>query len=704
MIIGLIVLGGGALGLTAYLGQNKENELVLASPSSFLPDSSRNLLDKAKQFVTDIVDSVIGEERQKQQVTVSTGGKKWIAEFNQLLNRDLVLSLAITGITVVGVTLYPVLSIVGAVGVLYIALPVFQRTSQDLQKGQITTYLIDTILVVGMLVTGHVLLASFAAVAGNVVLQLLAKTENNMRQHLIDVFDQQPRSVWVLQPDTVEIEVPFEQIQAGDIVVVNAGETIPVDGLITTGLATIDQRMLTGEANPVEKEPGDKVFAATVVLAGRIGITVEQAGTATVAAQISKILNNTQDYKDTLQARGQEIANDFAAPTLILGSVTWPILGSTQAVTILWSGLGYSMRFLGVLSVLNFLQILSKHGVLIKDGRVLESLPKVDTIVFDKTGTLTLEQLQVGQLFLFNDYQEEELLIYAATAEYRQTHPVAKAILATAQARHLVLPAIEEAAYNVGYGIKVKVGDQVIRVGSARFLIKEGISLPTQTDTLQTEADRQGYLLVYVAIGEQLGGVIELQPSIRPEAKRVIQELRSRHIDLYIVSGDHIQPTRHLAKELEITSHFAEMLPENKADLVSQLQEQGKFVCFVGDGINDSIAMKKANVSISLRGASTAALDTAQIILMDGSLNQLAPLFGVAHDLEKNLQTNVLFSFIPGAICIGGVLFLNFGLVAGMAIYYAGLAGGLTNTMLPLLKYQKDSHQTNQWITEEKEV
>jgi Cu2+-exporting ATPase len=655
-----------------------------------LTEILNNVFTKTKHLVSDAVSAVTGQERQQQQLVISPGQTDPFKEYDQQMDHYLLTSAATLGSSVIGLTVFPPFKLVGGMGVLYLGLPIFKRSYEDLQnRGRLTTYMGDAILTIGMLATGHLLLAAGAAMVGGLALKLLAKTEDRAEKQLINVFGNQPRHVWVVR-EAVEVQIPFEQLQVGDQVVVNAGEIIPVDGIITKGLATVDQHLLTGEAQPVEKEPGNSVFAATTVLTGRLFIEVKQTGQTTVAAQIGQILNNAKDYKDTLQARGEKISDDFTPPTLLLSVLTWPLLGVNQALTIMWSGLGYNMRFLGMFSVLNFLQILSREGVLIKDGRALESLQQVNTIIFDKTGTLTLEQPHVGELYPFGEVTAAELLIYAATAEYRQPHPIAKAILTEAKNRGLPLPAVEEAAYEVGYGIQVKVNNTLIRVGSARFLTKAGIVLPDEAvAAIQGQAEAQGYSLVYVGLDDRLAGVIELQPTLRPEAKAILQQLHERQLETYIISGDHEPSTRRLAEELGIDHYFAETLPENKAALVDQLREAGKFVCFVGDGINDSIALKKAHVSISLRGASTAATDTAQIILMDGTLNHLCRLFEIADEFEENMQVNLMTSIIPGMICIGGVYFLNFGLLTGAGIYYASMAGGLTNTMLPLWKHQE---------------
>ncbi|MDM8568134.1 HAD-IC family P-type ATPase, partial [Thiotrichales bacterium HSG1] len=373
----------------------------------------------------------------------------------------------------------------------------------------------------------------------------------------------------------------------------------------------------------------------------------------------------------------------------VVSAVTLPILGVMSALATLNAGFGYQMRITAPLSMLNFLTIASKSGVLIKDGRSLELLSQVDTVVFDKTGTLTEEQPHVGKVHCCIDIEENELLTYAAAAEYKQTHPIALAILSETKQRKLNITSVTQAKYEVGYGIKVLVKAKIIRVGSIRFMKMEGIPIPLEMKALQEETHEQGHSLVFVALNDQLAGAIELYPTIRPEAKQIIAQLKQRGLSMYIISGDHEQPTQKLAQKLGIDNYFAETLPEDKANLIEQLQQEGKVVCFVGDGINDSIALKKSQVSISLRGASTVATDTAAIILMDSHLNQLDHLFDIAQEFKINMRNNLNLSIIPGFICLGGVFFLNFGIVTTILLYDAGLLVGVWNAMslTPAVRY-----------------
>jgi Cu2+-exporting ATPase len=346
------------------------------------------------------------------------------------------------------------------------------------------------------------------------------------------------------------------------------------------------------------------------------------------------------------------------------------------------------MGIVAPIGIMNFLNLASQRGVLIKDGRTLDLLNQVDTIVFDKTGTLTKEQPYIEAIHAYAAYNEADVLTFAAAAETKQTHPIARAILHKAEMWQLTLPHIDEAEYKVGYGLSVVMDHQLVQVGSARFMEMTDITIPAATkDTLEF-CQEQGHSVVLVAVDNTLVGAIELRPTLRPEAKEVIARLKKRrHIkSIYIISGDHETPTRKLAQDLGIDHYFAQTLPEKKAELIEQLQDEGKFICYIGDGINDSIALKKSQVSVSLRGASTVATDTAQIVLMDESLNQFADLFDLAKDFKSNMRTGFICLLIPTVIGMGGAFFLQFGMLQTLILTTSGLMAGVANSMLPLLK------------------
>ncbi len=704
MLVQILLFGGGMIfgtRSTRYL-QNRQlingtlNKNQLSKPkrkpksSNLYKKTKTGILAAKKIIKISISGGKLREQHIKQMTTMDENHPldTSAASSEMKLNKNIKRSIGLMGLSLIGTWFYAPLLPIAGVATLYIFTPVFKKLFQNLKKGQITTELIEVISVVSLLASGFFFLAIFITFTSLLCQKLLTRTEQHSHKQLINSFSQKQQSVWVIKEDS-EVEIPLAAIKKQDIVVVNAGEIIPVDGMIIEGLASIDQHGLTGESKSIEKEVGGKVFASTLILSGRILIKVEQTGANTNAAKIGLILEKTQEYKESLRLRGKQIADDFIAPTLVVSGLTLPLLGPSAAMAIIWTAFGYNMKLYGPISVLNFLHIMATNGILIKDGRSLEMLQKVDTLVFDKTGTLTMEQPQLSHIHPLEAFDETTLLSYAAAAEYRQTHPIARAILTAAEQRELDLPSIKEAAYKIGYGIEVKIDTRLVQVGSAKYMEQQNIHFSDQVQSLKTESDARGHSLVYVAVDGTLAGILELQPCIRPEAKEIINYVKAQGISVIIISGDHEQPTRQLANELGIEQYFSETLPDKKAQLIAKLREDGKFVAYVGDGINDAIALKQANVSISLRGASSVATDTAQIILMDGDLKKLKSLFEISRFFEANMRTNYLTSIVPGAITLVGVFLFNMGLIGSMLIYFSAKMVGLTNAMLPLVKHEK---------------
>ena len=610
--------------------------------------------------------------------------RRYLAE--KKVNSDITIALTSLGFAVAGTLFFWPIALLSIVGVVYCSLSTFKMTYQQLKRGQVSTRTLVSMTMIGCILGGYFVIANVIEFLYLLSQKLLLKVTDDSKGKLVDIFREHPKQVWILV-DAVEVQVPFESLETGQLVVVDAGGTIPIDGLIAEGVASIDQHTLTGESKPVEKGVGEQVFASTIVLSGKIFIEVKSMGDKTVIAEIGEILNNTTEFKATVQLRAEKLADRTVMPTLLIGGISLPILGPMGALAVINAHFKHKMSFIAPISLMNFLSLASQKGVLIKDGRSLDLLNSIDTIVFDKTGTLTEEQPHVGAIYTCDDYDEDQIIRYAAAAEHKQSHPIARAILYEAEVRQLVIPQTNETEYKIGYGLTVDIDGQIVCVGSRRFM--EMVDVVVSPMMLKAEAacHNQGHSLVMVAVNYQLAGAIELVPTIRPEVKSVIHALQqhSNIKEMYIISGDYKTPTRILAQELGIDHYFAEVLPDNKAKIIEQLQAQGKFVCFIGDGINDSIALKKSHVSISLSGASTVATDVAQIILMDGDLTKLTLVFDFAQDFHTNMNATFAIVIVPTIIGIGGVFFWHFGLVHTIVLNLASLGAGILNAMIPSL-------------------
>jgi heavy metal translocating P-type ATPase len=579
----------------------------------------------------------------------------------------------------------------------YISIPYLRIIENSLlEKKKVDGYVLYGIADMMTLSLGHLTTASFAVGLVHTAKFVISNAEKNSKQSVVSLFAKQPNSAWLLI-DGVEIETPLEKITTGDIVVVNSGDIIPVDGIVVKGMAAVDPHALTGESQPAEKIEGDQAFAATQVMNGRLHIQVSKSGSETTAAKITDILTHTIDFKTNSQLKGEQWADNWNIPVLALAFASMPWLGAVGTVVILNGHIAQNIRIVAPLSTLNYLNIAARKGILVKDGRVLEDLPTIDTFLFDKTGTLTSEEPEVGKIWVYlENYNENNILEYAAAAESKLKHPIARAILNRAKTANLTLPDIDDSNYTIGYGITVHIDGKEIQVGSRRFMDKESIDLPEDFDVQMQEAYDSGHSLIMVAIDKQLAGVLEMQASIRPEVIDLLKNLRKSGVKhLAIVSGDHKQPTQKLAQTLGMDDYFYDVLPQNKAEIVEKLQSEGRKVCFIGDGVNDTIAMKKANISISLSGATSVATDTAQIILMDGSLKNLTELLNIAHELDQNLQKGWLFNIVPGTVTIISAFALHINIPTALLLSQGGLGLGIANAMYPLQKLDSENKNTN---------
>jgi heavy metal translocating P-type ATPase len=635
---------------------------------------------------------LVAEARTRQLREIMFGGDAIeISEVERKARRNLAIGGATLAAATLGLLGVPLLLPVSAVGFLYLARYIYKDAYDAVVKERrVRISILHAAVMTGVVLGGYLFAGAVTACLIMLTRWLMVKTEDHSKRKLANLFGKQPRFVWIRLDDGQDLEIPFEQLKRGDVVVVTAGETIPADGTIVSGNASIDSHTLTGEFQPAEQQVGDRVFRSTVVLAGQICIEVERAGADTVAGQIVDVLQRTTDYRTSLQSRSQTFVDAMTIPMFALGAVSLRAVGFNSTLGVLWNVPGVRMEFFGPLSMLNFLHLASRDGILVKDGRSLELLSEVDTLVFDKTGTLTLDQPLVGRIHVADGLPEDEVLRYAATAEYRQTHPIARAIQTEARRRDLTLSDVDGATYQVGYGITVRVRDRTVRVGSGEFMRMEHIGIPDAIRESQVRSHAEGHSLVMVALDDRVAGAVELQATIRPEAKRVIETLRRRNLSMYIISGDHDEPTKRLAQELHIDHYFAGTLPEAKAELIGRLREEGRHVCFAGDGINDAIALKKADVSVSLRGATTIATDTAQIVLMDESLSQLPHLFDLADEFKANMATSFKISAIPSAVCVAGAFLLRWSFLTSVAVGLVGFVVGLGNVMLPLFRSAGD--------------
>ncbi|MGY2048786.1 heavy metal translocating P-type ATPase [Methylobacterium sp. JK268] len=581
----------------------------------------------------------------------------------------------------------PALLPVGTGVMLATAVPSYRRAAQVVvRERRLGVDVLDGIIFTTCLFTGEIFAGAMTAFFLSVGRTLLRSTQAQSERLLVDAFGRQPSIVRLERADGSTAEVPIEAVQAGDTIVVETGEAVPVDGIVQSGEGMLDQQALTGEAAPVERGAEDPVLAATLLVAGQIRVRVERAGQETTAGKIADILRRTVSHKLELQSRGEALADSIVVPALGLSALAGGLLGPSAALAVINSDLGTGIRMAAPLAVVTSLSACIRSGILVKEGRALEALPRVDTVVFDKTGTLTRSVPEVGEVVACGAQDPADLLRLAAAAEQNFSHPIARAIVEHYRAAGGgPLPLLDASQYALGFGLSVAIEGRRVRLGSRRYMDREGLAFPDAFDRALAPRREAGHTLIYMGVDDAPAGVIDLRPSQRPEAADTMQRLRAGGVEeLIILSGDHDRPTRTLAGQLGMDRYFAEVLPEDKASVIAGLQKEGRRVCFVGDGINDALALRQADVSVSLSGAASIATDTAQVVFLEGNLRRMGELFAIARDLHGNVDLS--WKLIRGAngVCVAGVFLAGFNIWHSVFFNNASALGALGNSLRPL--------------------
>lgn len=580
-----------------------------------------------------------------------------------------------------GSWLYPPLGLLSAGVISYNLYPILCHTLNAwLQTRKVTNETYASLSTLLMLGSENYFAAGMQSMVYHLSSHYVHKSRKNATQWLTNAYHAVPAQVWRLDADNHEDQIPLAQVQVGDRILVNTGETIPVDGRIESGLALIDQQALTGEASPVEKTIGDTALAATLMIRGRLVIRAIHSGKDNRIQQLNTLLQQTRDYKTALQLRGERWADQAVLPIFAASVLAIPILGVSTTLAILFNAPLNIIRAMLSVQTAAHLQWITEQGALIKDGRVLESLPQIDTLLFDKTGTLTETLPEVANITCCGDQTPDQLLSLAAAAEQRLEHPIAQAIIAKAQAHRVTLPLVSNSQYDLGLGVTVQINQQCVQVGSLRF-IQQAISCTNTElpDTIQQAIQATtGHTIILIAVDGSLQGMLELRPRLRPEVTDLLARLKQRDFaQIAIISGDHQVPTQHLADRLKLDAAYGDVLPQDKAALIQGYQAQGRHVCFIGDGLNDAIAMKQANVSISLNSAAPIASDTAQIILTQDDLTPISHLFPLAKQLQHRLRNNLTLWIGFGVANALAVPLLGFGPMQSSLFYLAIYGLGL---------------------------
>jgi manganese/zinc-transporting P-type ATPase C len=434
-------------------------------------------------------------------------------------------------------------------------------------------------------------------------------------------------TAWREAPDRSLEEVPAEALAVDDIVIVGPGETVPVDGQIVSGAATVNEAFLTGEAVPVDREAGARVLSGSIIEEGRLRIRAIHVGGATTMARIARFIEVAMDRKPEIQTSSGRLADQRILITLGLGAVTFAVTRNASRLASVFL-IDYACALkLGVpVAIESAIYGGAKAGILIKGGRGIEALAQIDIVVFDKTGTLTESDLDVTDVLPVDGRcSEEQLLALLASLEEHARHPVAAAIVEEARRRRLGHVNHEDVDFIVAHGLISEANGQRIVVGSRHFQEEhERVSFSSETAAI-ARLESEGKILLYAAFDGAPAGLIGLRDYVRPEAAAAIARLRDSGItSIALLSGDREVKARALAAELDIDLVFAERRPEEKAEIIRALQAEGRRVAFVGDGVNDAPALVAADIGIAMPRGVDLARATADVILLRDSVGAVA--------------------------------------------------------------------------------
>jgi len=490
--------------------------------------------------------------------------------------------------------------------------------------------------------------------------------------------------------DGQEMDIPVEEVQIGDLVVVRPGEKVPVDGIIKEGHSSVDESMVTGESIPVEKNAGTEVIGATINKTGTFTFKATKVGKDTVLAQIIKMVEEAQGSKPPIARLADIIASYFVPAVIGIALITfvvWYIFGPAPALT-------YAM--------LNFVAVLiiacpcalglatptsimvgtgkgAENGVLIRGGEALETAHKLNAVVMDKTGTLTKGEPSVTDVVESNGYKKEDILRYAASAEKGSEHPLGEAIVNRAKEENIPLAKPENFNAITGYGIEATINGRPLLMGNAKLMRDRGIPLNGLKEKAQ-ELSNQGKTPMFVAIDGNPAGIIAVADTLKENSKEAVDVLHTMGIEVIMITGDNRRTAEAIAKQIGIDRVLAEVLPDVKADEVKKLQAEGKKVAMVGDGINDAPALAQADVGIAIGTGTDVAMESSDITLISGDLRGVVVAIALSRATIRNIKQNLFWAFAYNTILIpvaAGILFPFFGILLNPI--FAAAAMGLSS-------------------------
>lgn len=511
---------------------------------------------------------------------------------------------------------------------------------------KISSALLITIAMIAAIVIGDLFAAgevAFIMAIGAILEEMTTNRARKGLRKLISLTPTQGRKI----TDGKEEMIPAGEIRQGDTLRILPGETIPVDGVILSGETSIDQSIMTGESLPVDKGAGEEVFCGTMNRFGTIDITATKVGED---GSLQKLIRMTQEAenKKAPMARVADKAASWLVPVALVIAIISGLVKQdiVTAVTVLVVFCPCALVLATPTAIMAAVGQATKHGVVIKSGEALEKMGKVDTIAFDKTGTLTYGHLEVSDVLPFLEgMNSDTLLSLAASVESKSEHPLGKAIVECAKQKEI--PVVESTSFKMiaGRGVAAEINGRALLCGSERFLEENGITLTATIAATSERLRTEGKASILVAEGTQCIGILALSDVLRPEAKNMVERLNAMHTQIVLLTGDNQKTADYFAAQVGITEIRAELLPEEKVKSIDMLQDKGRIVCMIGDGVNDAPALKTAGVGVAMGSmGSDIAVEAADIALMSDDISKIPYLKRLSNAAVNTIKLSITLS------------------------------------------------------------
>lgn len=493
----------------------------------------------------------------------------------------------------------------------------------------------------------------------------------------------------------VELELPIEQVIAGDTVIVKPGEKIPVDGKIIEGRSAIDESMITGESLPIDKIVGDGVIGATINKNGSLQIKATKVGKDTALAQIVKVVEEAQGSKAEIQRLADRISGIFVPVVVVIAVVTFFIWyfavtpgdfrsALIPTISILVIACPCALGLATPTSIMAGSGRAAEMGLLFKGGEHLENTRSVDTVVLDKTGTVTKGEPALTDITVTEGFNEDEVLQLIATAENQSEHPLAQAIVQGVKEKGLALLEVVDFEALPGYGIQANVSGKAVLVGTRKLMRERNIAI-LDSEAAMEKLEAAGKTAMLIAVDQKLAGVVAVADTVKETSKEAIARMRELGLDVIMLTGDNQRTAEAIASQVDLSHVIAEVLPEQKSDEIKKLQDQGKKVAMVGDGINDAPALAMADIGMAVGTGTDIAIEAADITLMRGDLNSVADAIIMSRKTMRNIKQNLFFAFFYNTV---GIPIAAIGLLAPW-VAGAAMAFSSVSVVLNALRLQK---------------